>query len=372
MDSLLKRFKKDTSSSADSDFETSDAVESLNNPTSPDSTSPNITTPDSTMPDSTSSDSSPDSVSSNSTSPTSTIPDSTLPDPAPPNTPSDSTPELETPIKPVKYEKMIRYIVAIALVFASVPFSDQLVTFLNRFIQGKQSKYSNFISIGFLSVIIKMVTIICACFIALNIAGFSPLYLWSGIGILAFAIPIALQVPIQDFACGLLLVAFDKIRIGETVTIDKKEGIIQDIQAFTTNVLDPSTNGITEIPNSKLWGMSIQSASRSPKYKLTLTLLISHRNDIRMVEKIIKKIVSKHSLVKNIDSFGYSSQDARGLIVDVHINVKTKKYLKIKSDLYNKLKIGLQDHGVVFVDGASAVAVKYKSNVVTPIIIDNH
>ena len=290
----------------------------------------------------------------------------------------DDTPDvddngLKTPKKPVKYENMIRYIVAVSIVLASIPLSDQLVSLLNRLLQGKdkKSKYANFIGAGFLTVLVKMATIITACFISLNIAGLSPLYLWSGLGILAFAVPIALQVPIQDFACGLLLVAFEKVRIGETVSINGEEGIIQDIQAFTTNVLDPATNGITEIPNGKLWGMSIESASRSPRFKLTLRLLVSHRNDIRMVEKIIQKIVSKHPQVKNIDSFGYSSQDARGLVIDVHINVKTKRYLDIKTDLYKKLKIGLQDHGIIFVDGASAVAVKYKSNVVTPIILDS-
>ena len=266
---------------------------------------------------------------------------------------------------------VLRYIVAVVIVMVSLPLSDYFINLFTRYTYSHKSKYSNFLSAGFLSVLIRIGTMLTACFIGLRVANISPVYLWGGLGVLAFAIPISLQSPIQDFACGLLLVAFDKVRIGETVKIGDSEGVVLDIQSFSTNLLNPGNNLITEIPNSKVWGSTIKSSTRSPGRTLDISMLISHRNDIRMVEKIVKKIITKNPSVDSIHTFGYTSQDSRGLVVNISININTNDYLGLKAILYKELQIGLQDHGIIFVDGNSPVSLKYKSNVVTPIIIDS-
>ena len=62
---------------------------------------------------------------------------------------------------------------------------------------------------------------------------------------------------------------------------------------------------------------------------------------------------------------------ARG-VVDIAIGLKDKKsdFGKLTSDLYRSLQIGLQKRGIVFIDGSRPVSVKYKSNSVTPVIVE--
>ena len=135
------------------------------------------------------------------------------------------------------------------------------------------------------------------------------------------------------------------------MTIGDVTGRVEGVHAFSVHISDPYTNLVTEIPNGKVWSQPVKSMLRAKNFKLSIPLLISHRNDLRMVEKAIREIVYKHPKVKKV-SFHYVSQDERGLSIHVSLKVKqTDKLLDLKSELQRYLKIGLQDRGIVFVDG---------------------
>ena len=111
---------------------------------------------------------------------------------------------------------------------------------------------------------------------------------------------------------------------------------------------------------------------RYKDFKLHMPLLISHRNDIKIVEESIQEILKQNDKVEDI-KLTYTKQDQRGLVIDIAIGLKDKKsdFGDLTSDLYRSLQIGLQKRGIVFVDGTRPVSLKYKSNSVTPVIIED-
>ena len=267
---------------------------------------------------------------------------------------------------------LVRYFVSFIVVILIFPISDKTASTLNHFITSKRAnKYNVFFLSGVLTIFIRFIMIFCALIFAAKISKISTIYILSSLGVLSIVLPLAFTEPLRDFACGVLLITFDKIRVGDYIKLGNTFGRIQDIQAFYSKIINPYTGTTTEIPNSKLWTESVQSMYRYKNFKLHMPLLISHRNDIKMVEESIKEILEQNEKVDDI-TLSYTKQDQRGLVVDISIGLKDKKsdFGQLTSDLYRSLQIGLQKRGIVFIDGSRPVSVKYKSNSVTPVIVE--
>jgi len=267
---------------------------------------------------------------------------------------------------------LVRYLISFVIVIMIFPVSDTVASMMNHYItREKKNKYNVFVLSGVLTIVLRFLMIFCALIVAAKISKISTIYILSSLGVLSIVLPLAFTEPLRDFACGILLITFDKIRVGDYISVDKLFGRVQDIQAFYSKIVNPYTGTTTEIPNSKLWTESVQSMYRYKDFKLHMPLLISHRNDIKIVEESIKDILEQNEKVNDI-KLTYTKQDQRGLIIDIAIGLKDKKsdFGELTSDLYRSLQIGLQERGIVFIDGSRPVSVKYKSNSVTPVIIE--
>tara|TARA_Y100000768_G_C23980709_1_gene685619 strand:+ start:726 stop:1541 length:816 start_codon:yes stop_codon:yes gene_type:complete len=261
---------------------------------------------------------------------------------------------------------------ALVIVLLSFPISDKIANKITKITKSRsKTKYSRFLLSGFLTIIVRLITIFLAILIGLRISGISSLYLISGVGLLSIILPLAFTEPLRDLACGILLLVFDRIRVGDYITVDNKFGRVSEVQAFSTNIKDPYTNIITEFPNSKLWSESVQSMYRSKEMKIHMPLLISHRNDIKSLEGSIVEILTKNEKVINVE-LSYTNQDQRGLLIDIVLTLKSKniEISELLKDLYRELKMGLQESGVIFIDGSMPVSLKYKSNTVAPVIVE--
>ncbi len=266
----------------------------------------------------------------------------------------------------------LRYLLALVIVLLSFPISDKIANKITKITKSRsKTKYSRFLLSGFLTIIVRLITIFLAILIGLRISGISSLYLISGVGLLSIILPLAFTEPLRDLACGILLLVFDRIRVGDYITVDNKFGRVSEVQAFSTNIKDPYTNIITEFPNSKLWSESVQSMYRSKEMKIHMPLLISHRNDIKSLEGSIVEILTKNEKVINVE-LSYTNQDQRGLLIDIVLTLKSKniEISELLKDLYRELKMGLQESGVIFIDGSMPVSLKYKSNTVAPVIVE--
>lgn len=266
----------------------------------------------------------------------------------------------------------LRYLLALVIVLLSFPISDKIANKITKITKSRsKTKYSRFLLSGFLTIIVRLITIFLAILIGLRISGISSLYLISGVGLLSIILPLAFTEPLRDLACGILLLVFDRIRVGDYITVDNKFGRVSEVQAFSTNIKDPYTNIITEFPNSKLWSESVQSMYRSKEMKIHMPLLISHRNDIKSLEGSIVEILTKNEKVINVE-LSYTNQDQRGLLIDIVLTLKSKniEISELLKELYRELKMGLQESGVIFIDGSIPVSLKYKSNTVAPVIVE--
>ena len=257
----------------------------------------------------------------------------------------------------------LKYFLSIAIIILSIPISDNITKSLTAYFRRKNlDKYKNFFGNTVFILFIRLIIVTIGIVVAGMISGINMNYIFGGIGIVSLMLPITLQSPAQDFVCGLLIIALDKIRVNELIRIDELniEGKVTNIHAFSTSIISPLSNAITDIPNHNLWSMNIQSITRSPRQKILLEVLLSNRNDIGIIETVIRKVLLTHP---NVDDLT--------LMIAVKVNSPKNAFLPTQNELNKHLKIGLQKYGIIFVDGATPVSLKHKSNTITPIIVNS-
>ena len=71
------------------------------------------------------------------------------------------------------------------------------------------------------------------------------------IGAASFAVGMALQGSLSNFAAGVLLLIFRPIKAGEYVNVAGQEGVVQEITIFTTTLLSVD-NKLIVIPNNSV------------------------------------------------------------------------------------------------------------------------
>ena len=113
---------------------------------------------------------------------------------------------------------------------------------------------------------------------------------------MGFAIGLALQGSLSNFAGGVLIILFKPIAKGEFIEAQGVAGVVQGIEIFTTTLTSPDNKTIT-IPNGALANGNIVNFSRQKTRRVDMEFGISYDDDIKKAQKILLDIISKHKKV---------------------------------------------------------------------------
>ena len=94
------------------------------------------------------------------------------------------------------------------------------------------------------------------------------------VGILAamgFAVGMALQGSLANFAAGIMVLVFKPYKIGDWVEVSEKFGKVESVQIFTTTVVTPGQKTHI-IPNGQVMEGVITNFSDKGKIKLELNV----------------------------------------------------------------------------------------------------
>ncbi|MFT4261252.1 MAG: mechanosensitive ion channel family protein [Candidatus Woesearchaeota archaeon] len=114
---------------------------------------------------------------------------------------------------------------------------------------------------------------------------------------MGFAIGLALQGSLSNFAGGVLIIIFRPFVKGEFIEAQGVSGVVEGIEIFTTTLTTPDNKTIT-LPNGALANGNIINYSRKKTRRVDMEFGIGYDDDIKKAQKILVDIISKHKLVK--------------------------------------------------------------------------
>ena len=168
------------------------------------------------------------------------------------------------------------------------------------------------------------------------------------IGAMSLGIGFALKDIIGNFISGVIMLAQNRINIGDFIKVGDIMGTIVNIDTRAT-ILQGIDGTEVVIPNQIMLGEKLISYTTNPFRRIDLPVGVNYNTDLPMVTSLIKAIIDKDEdiVVKPeplilVEEFGDSS-----------INIKirfwvesTANWMKIRSNLANRIKQAFDEVGV--------------------------
>jgi small conductance mechanosensitive channel len=166
---------------------------------------------------------------------------------------------------------------AVAKFFDKVNFDRALETFIENII-------------GFVFWVILFVIILAN--LGVDVSG-----LIAGLGIMGFIVGFALKDTLGNLASGMFILFHKPFKVGDWVNIGGVVGGVEKVGIAACTLNSPDNVKIT-IPNSKIWGDTIQNYTGNKIRKIfNLQIGISYSDDIGKAIKIIEDVLKKDKRV---------------------------------------------------------------------------
>lgn len=111
------------------------------------------------------------------------------------------------------------------------------------------------------------------------------------LGAAGFAVGLALQGSLSNFAAGILVLIFRPFKVGDVVTIGGVTGRVEEIQIFNT-LLCSGDNIRYFVPNSQATGGVITNITAHDKRRIDLTVGVSYSDDLQKVRAVLTGILN--------------------------------------------------------------------------------
>ncbi len=144
----------------------------------------------------------------------------------------------------------------------------------------------------FLGNILKVILRVAVLISAIGILGVEMASFVAVLAAMAFAVGLALQGSLSNFAGGVLIILFRLFKVGDFIEAQGQMGTVEKIEIFHTTLKTPQ-NQLIVIPNGGLANGVIKNFSALNTRRADMTFGISYDNDFEKAKKIILDVISK-------------------------------------------------------------------------------
>jgi len=116
------------------------------------------------------------------------------------------------------------------------------------------------------------------------------------LGAATFAIGLALQGSLANFAAGVLMLIFRPFRVGNYIEGAGVAGSVMKIEIFTTTLKTPD-NKLIIVPNAKLTNDNITNYSQQEQRRIEIIASCGYDDDVRAVKACLEKMLKEEPRV---------------------------------------------------------------------------
>ncbi len=201
---------------------------------------------------------------------------------------------------------------------------------------------------NFLGSIAKYALTVVVVVAAVTKMGIEASSLVAMLGAATLAIGLALQGTLGNVAAGVMLMLFRPYKIGDYVSVAGEEGVVHDINIFTT-VLTTIDNIKVIIANGEAWGSTIQNFTSMGVRRVDVDYGIHYDDDIDKAIKIMKDVSAAHpAVLSKPDGPWAKVVKLNDSSVDIQNRVwcKADDYWDVMFDLNKSIKEAFDKNGI--------------------------
>lgn len=196
---------------------------------------------------------------------------------------------------------------------------------------------------SFLDVAMKVAVVL---FVA-SILGFQLTSLVAILAAAGFAVGMALQGSLGNFAAGIMILGIKPYRVGDWVEIQDKFGQVESIQIFNTTMITPGQKTLI-IPNGQVMEGVITNFSAKEHIRLELQVTMPYEESFPNVKNIIQESLRGIPGILEFPEpeIGIESYDSHNIIVAVRPYIKPENYWEVTFTAYSKIKEAFNQNNI--------------------------
>ncbi len=170
------------------------------------------------------------------------------------------------------------------------------------------------------------------------------------IGLLAaagFAVGMALQGFLGNFASGLTILFLKPYKVGDWVKVSDHFGKCASIQIFNTTLVTPNDKTLV-IPNGQVTDNIITNFSTQGNIRLELKVTMPYEESFPRVKEVIQKALNESDFIlKDKEPFiGIEEYESHNIVVAVRPYIIPDHYWEATFEVYGKIKKAFHEHGI--------------------------
>ncbi|MDA7503631.1 mechanosensitive ion channel [Planctomicrobium sp.] len=203
--------------------------------------------------------------------------------------------------------------------------------------------------ISFANNVLKAILLIVLAMASLQTLGVKLTSLTAILAAGGFAVGMALQGSLSNFAAGIILIVVKPFSVGHFVEVGGVSGTVKEIQLFSS-VLQTTDGLRLIIPNGQITSNVIKNFSIEPTRMIPLVIGCGYCDDLREVKKLLLSVVESQENVLQepaplvaVDELGASSVN---FVVRPWVN--NADFGSTKRELTERIKLAFDEHGFSF------------------------
>jgi small conductance mechanosensitive channel len=162
-----------------------------------------------------------------------------------------------------------------------------------------------------------------------------------------FAVGLALQGTLANFAAGVMLLVFRPFSVGDYVEIADETGFVRDIQLFFTR-LTTRENRLVIIPNGDIFGSTIENIFAHDEIRVDCDVGTDYPADIDETREVL--LEAARAVDGRIEEKGEQAAlvGLGGSSIDWQVRVwaKPEDYFRLRQELTRQVKYHLDEAGI--------------------------
>ncbi len=210
---------------------------------------------------------------------------------------------------------------------------------------------------GFLSSLVYFFVMAFVIVAVLGSFGIQTASIVAVLGAASFAVGLALQGSLSNFAAGVLILLFRPFKVGDYVEVAGVAGSIKSIAIFSTTMSTPDNVRI-EVPNSKIYGDIIKNYSGYATRRIDMTVGVGYGDDLGKAMQVINDVVQADNRVLADPPVQIAVAEMGDSCMNIVVRPWTSgaDYWNCRFDLTKNIKEAL---------GANGIDIPYPQRVVT-------
>lgn len=193
-------------------------------------------------------------------------------------------------------------------------------------------------------IILKIVVVTCLIgYLGIDTSGLAAL-----IASLGVCIGLAVNGALSNLAGGILILITRPFKIGDYISAQGVEGIVEDIKIVTTKIVTLD-NKVVNLPNGALSSGNITNFSEKENRRVDLDFSVAG-NDPELVKKLItevcdaeEKVLKDPAVFVKVTDYGAGN----GVKVTMRAWTKTANYWDTYFDLLNGIRVAFEKNNIV-------------------------